>query len=897
MATISFDGQSLIVEGRRVWLVSGSIDYCRIPRALWRDRIRAAAQAGLNCLQVSAFWHVHETQPGVFRFEDEFDLAAFIEMIGDEGMRCILRPGPFVGSAADMGGMPPWLLERGAMKLRQGDSAFLQAVARWFDALIHQVQSLQITHSPAGPIVLVQLEHEWLCHHPVQSERYLGELARFLREAGCETPLVSANNLWQSVPGAFDAWNGGGQLLANARQLRVLQPDAPRLIARLPVGQAACWQRPSSPPPAAELMRQVAQAAAAGAMFNLEPFVGGTQFSFRAGRSTEAQDAFHTASHDAAAPLAEGGARRDSYRLLRRLCAFLSHYHGVMAHLDPASHPTVVAPGSGSGVVQLSGSHGQVVFLFRDPNTDARQLELLTSSGRSLTLPWAEDESVAWTLLNARVDGIGRIDFATFRPWIVVGKRLLVFYGPADAPGQISIDGACHHLRAPTGDQPLVVRHEKIHLVVLNHRQLDAAYWHRHGLMVGCAGLDADDQPIHHPDFPTCHAVDDSGAVRAIRPQPIVVPAAPKVGKWEVASLESYAAGSSPRFATLPGPQSLEASGADFGYGWYKIRLKRSRPAKLRLMPATGGDRLHFYHQGRLETILGVGPGAQPVPLELSLPVGASEWVVLADNLGRFCEGAQLDQPKGLAGPLLDVVPVKLGKVSMDIEPRVDPFLVSGYVPGCSVDQKPLLPRHSFTIRLSTKMPVVVRLSGDRPRCAILVNGHVAALDLETALPRQIVLLQGLKKGANTVTLAQLDPSTDSAKHTPARGLSIFKASELPPGTCEWWYARWQLPGPTAFKPMTSPVAGAPAFFRTTFRVERADRPLWLVFQAATKGQLYLNGRNLGRYFFASPQAKPLPATQVRHYLPEPWLRVDQDNELILFDEHGVLPSVKLHFE
>ena len=52
MASISYDGQSLIIDGRRVWLVSGTMHYARVPRADWRDRVRAARQAGLNCLEV-----------------------------------------------------------------------------------------------------------------------------------------------------------------------------------------------------------------------------------------------------------------------------------------------------------------------------------------------------------------------------------------------------------------------------------------------------------------------------------------------------------------------------------------------------------------------------------------------------------------------------------------------------------------------------------------------------------------------------------------------------------------------------------------------------------------------------------------------------------------------------
>ena len=58
MATISYNGQSFIIDGRSVWLVSGAVHYARTPRELWRSRIRAAKQAGLNCIETYVFWNL-----------------------------------------------------------------------------------------------------------------------------------------------------------------------------------------------------------------------------------------------------------------------------------------------------------------------------------------------------------------------------------------------------------------------------------------------------------------------------------------------------------------------------------------------------------------------------------------------------------------------------------------------------------------------------------------------------------------------------------------------------------------------------------------------------------------------------------------------------------------------
>src|SRR5687768_1362913 len=141
MPVVSYVGQSLILDGRRLWLVSGSVAYRRIPRGQWRDRVRAAAQAGLNCIETPVLWALHEPEPGVFRFDHQGDLRHFIELVRGEGLHCVLRIGPYVGDGFDMGGLPPWLLRADSrppvsspeeaaapMRLRQASPPFLQAV-------------------------------------------------------------------------------------------------------------------------------------------------------------------------------------------------------------------------------------------------------------------------------------------------------------------------------------------------------------------------------------------------------------------------------------------------------------------------------------------------------------------------------------------------------------------------------------------------------------------------------------------------------------------------------------------------------------------------------------------------------------------------------------------------
>jgi hypothetical protein len=864
MASVTFDGQSLTVDSRRIWLVSGTLYYARIPRELWRDRIRSARLAGLNCICVPVFWNVHEPQRGVFRFDGEADLHAFIRLIADEGMSVILRPGPFVGSGWDMGGLPAWLLDGQPIKLREADPLFMQAVAHYFEQVMEHVRDLLVTADKPGPIVMAQVEHEWLCGNDEQAEDYLGQLVRFLRESGCNVPFVSANNLWQQVSGTIDGWIGREHLLTNCRQLRVIRPDAPALVTSLFTGGIETWTGPTHRVSSDELVRSIIDASAAGAMVNLEPICGGTNFGFRGGRLLGGDDRFVATSFDGDAPISETGERTAKFTAIKRVCTFLSQFHDVFSHIHPHVHHA--AAETGLSVVQQSGAHGNVVFITRDGDVDTQQIEIATPHGQSLPVFFGNDR-VAWLLLSARLGGVATLDLTNLRPWAFLNRKMLVLFGPAGTPGLISLDSTLHSITVPTGSEPLVFKHDAITVVVLNEQQVDAAVIEGGQLRLEGKGGAA--------------VFEHSGEAKRVKSEvrPKLTP--PKLGKWDVASLAAYATGKAPRFATLDGPKSLEACGVDYGYGWYRLRLKRKKAGKVNLMIPRAADRLHLYTDGKLRGILGVGHGATLEPLTVNLAAGDNDVVFLADNLGRFAEGLALDRPSGIFGPVLDVKELKLGKPAITSEPRADVFALRGFVPGASTDDRGPYPRVTWTVNLASKEPLVLTLTGPRPRSVVLLNGTPIGFDLDHAMTTTL-LLDGVKKGANRITLAHIE--TSDGKPIDA---TLHQATEVLSTTGSWWYARWQMPDASAFG--SDRTADAPAFFRATFPLESTARPLLAEITGGTKGQIYLNGHNIGRYVGAGRKTK----SPRSYYLPEPWLKVGE-NELIVFDEHGKSPAVKL---
>ncbi|HHV55518.1 MAG TPA: hypothetical protein GXX55_08750 [Firmicutes bacterium] len=183
----------LTVAGRPRLLLMSSLFYFRLPRPLWGDRLRLLRQAGYTAVDVYIPWNYHELRPGSFDFSGERDIEAFFELCAAEGLAVVARPGPYICSEWDGGGLPAWLGTRAGMErvLRQNHPLWLAEVARWFDQVLPRIARYQDRGHGEGPVVAVQLENEldfFPCEDP---SGYLAELARMARERGIVVPLLA----------------------------------------------------------------------------------------------------------------------------------------------------------------------------------------------------------------------------------------------------------------------------------------------------------------------------------------------------------------------------------------------------------------------------------------------------------------------------------------------------------------------------------------------------------------------------------------------------------------------------------------------------------------------------------------------------------------------------------
>ena len=73
---IDYKADTFRMDGKPFRYVSGSLHYFRVPRELWRDRMRKVRAAGFNAIQFVIPWHLHEPLPGQYNFEGMYDLNA-----------------------------------------------------------------------------------------------------------------------------------------------------------------------------------------------------------------------------------------------------------------------------------------------------------------------------------------------------------------------------------------------------------------------------------------------------------------------------------------------------------------------------------------------------------------------------------------------------------------------------------------------------------------------------------------------------------------------------------------------------------------------------------------------------------------------------------------------------
>ena len=347
MGQITYDGRSLIINGKRELIVSGAIHYPRSTPAMWPRLLRESRKAGLNCIETYVFWGRHERQEGQYDFTGRLDLRRFIKLCQAEGLYVILRIGPYICAETNFGGLPWWLVTKPGLVTRTWNEPFMTAMARWVHTLMAQVGDLQVTQG--GPIILAQMENEYknvAARYGRDGDRYLAWSGKLGREAGIRVPLVMCWGAPKTGKNLIETHNGFSVWQYVAETLMKERPHQPALWTENWPGWYDVWNQPHHLRRADEIAYEVLRFFAIGGTgVNYYMWHGGTNFG---------RDAMYlqTTSYDFDAPLDEYGLATTKSEHLKRLHEFF-HAHADFFLEGRRGRPEVLRRGENGADVIL----------------------------------------------------------------------------------------------------------------------------------------------------------------------------------------------------------------------------------------------------------------------------------------------------------------------------------------------------------------------------------------------------------------------------------------------------------------------------------------------------------------------------------------------------------------
>lgn len=189
MTALSLSAGRLDLDGTPSILLCSSVFPFRIPVDQWAHRLRRVRESGYGMVDLYVHWGFHEEVEGSIDLTSpERDLRRFLDLAAAEGLLVMARPGPYICSETDGGGLPWWLHGRG-IAVRTMDPDYLEAVDRWYDAVMPVLAAAQTIRG--GPVALVQIENELDFFDCPDPAAYQGRLAQRAREAGIEVPIIA----------------------------------------------------------------------------------------------------------------------------------------------------------------------------------------------------------------------------------------------------------------------------------------------------------------------------------------------------------------------------------------------------------------------------------------------------------------------------------------------------------------------------------------------------------------------------------------------------------------------------------------------------------------------------------------------------------------------------------
>lgn len=313
----------------------------------------------------------------------------------------------------------------------------------------------------------------------------------------------------------------------------------------------------------------------------------------------------------------------------------------------------------------------------------------------------------------------------------------------------------------------------------------------------------------------------------------------------------------------LDKPKSADELGIYYGYIWYRIELESKEECIKNIVFPYSEDRCLVYSSRHYIGAWGAGAGFEGI--EVSLKAGKNTLYILSDNLGRLNHSAKMGEPKGIYGPIYEGRAVALSKAlnadkgtekSMELIDWISDFDGSRqehitYTFVCDGEEE-------LYLRLELNCCVQVSVNG----CKIAEFQNPNRGYGECVIERRL-----LQKGDNTVEITAYVSACEEA-------IREIALTALIPLRYSLDYCQWsQTPEDSA----ENNGGEFPVWYLAKPQKLSRQMPAFIKLPEGIKGQLYINGHNLGRIWSGIPQDT--------YYIPECW--VGEENIFLLFCENA----------
>lgn len=267
--------------------------------------------------------------------QDFLDIREFFKIVQEEDLFALVRPGPYICSEWEFGGLPSWLLREKNIKFRTADTKYMYYVKRYFNALLPILAYFQFTKG--GPILGFQVENEYGSTYVANvfnpDREYLRQLRQIMLDNGVVELLFTSDGVSTfgdrgTLPEVlFATANFDYNAETNFNALKAFQPDRPFMAMEFWDGWFDHWSEEHHTRSVASVQIVLEEILNYPASVNFYMFHGGTSFGFLNGANVDDSNTDNRgyqpdiSAYDYDAPLTEAGDYTDKYVMIKEVIA------------------------------------------------------------------------------------------------------------------------------------------------------------------------------------------------------------------------------------------------------------------------------------------------------------------------------------------------------------------------------------------------------------------------------------------------------------------------------------------------------------------------------------------------------------------------------------------------